>query len=66
MSDSLQPSGLYIVRGNLQARILEWVAFPLSRGIFPTQGSNPGLLVYKQILYQLSNQASPKKLLEEN
>ena len=28
----------------LQARILEWVAMPFSRGIFPTQGSNPGLL----------------------
>ena len=33
----------YIVHGILQARILEWVAFPFSRG-FPTQGSNPGLL----------------------
>ena len=27
----------------LQARILEWVAISFSRGIFPTQGSNPGL-----------------------
>ena len=27
----------------LQARILEWVAFPFSRGLFPTQGWNPGL-----------------------
>ena len=26
-----------------QARILEWVARPSSRGIFSTQGSNPGL-----------------------
>ena len=32
------------VRGILQARILEWVAMPSSRGIFPTQGSNPRLL----------------------
>jgi len=31
----------YIVHGILQARILEWVAFPFSKGIFPTQGSNP-------------------------
>ena len=32
-----------LVHGILQARILEWVApFP-SPGIFPTQGSNPGL-----------------------
>ena len=29
------------VHGILQARILEWVAMPSSRGIFPTQGSNP-------------------------
>ena len=29
--------------GILQARILEWVATPSSSGIFPTQGSNPGL-----------------------
>ena len=27
----------------LQARILQWVASPFSRGSFPTQGSNPGL-----------------------
>ena len=28
----------------IQARILEWVAMPSSRGLFPTQGSNPHLL----------------------
>ena len=32
-----------IDHGILQARILEWIASPFSRGIFPTQGSNPGL-----------------------
>ena len=32
MSDSLQFFGLYTVHGLLQARILEWVAFPFSRG----------------------------------
>ena len=32
VSDSLRPHGLYIVHGILQARILEWVAFPFSRG----------------------------------
>ena len=32
------------VHGSLQARILEWVAMPSSRGILPTQGSNPSLL----------------------
>ena len=37
------------VHGILQARILEWVAIPFSRGIFPTQGSNPHLLHCRQI-----------------
>ena len=32
------------VHGNLQARTLEWVAMPPSRGIFPTEGSNLSLL----------------------
>ena len=44
------------VHGILQARILELVAVPLSRGIFPTQGSNPGLPHWRQILYCLSHQ----------
>ena len=34
----------------------------LLRGIFPTQGSNPGLLHWRQILYQLSHQGSPRIL----
>ena len=46
------------VHGILQARILEWVAFPFSGGIFPTQGSNPGLLHWRRMLYQLSHQGS--------
>ena len=44
--------------GILQARILESVAMPSSRGIFPTQGSNPGLLHYRQILCCLSQQGN--------
>ena len=32
------------VCGILQTRILEWVAISFSRGIFPTQGSNPHFL----------------------
>ena len=32
MSNSLQPHGLYTVHGIPQARILEWVVFPFSRG----------------------------------
>ena len=31
------------VLGILQARMLEWVAIPFSRGIYLTQGLNPGL-----------------------
>ena len=50
----------YRVHGILQARLLEWVAVPFSRGIFPTQGSNPGLLHCRWILYQLSHKVSPK------
>ena len=33
-----------LVHGILQARTLEWAAMPFSKGIFATQGSNPGLL----------------------
>ena len=32
----------YTVHGILQARILEWVAVPFSRGILPTPGMEPG------------------------
>ena len=49
----------YIIHGILQSRILEWVAIPFSRGIFPTQEFNPGLLHCRRILYQLSHQGSP-------
>ena len=48
----------YKVHGILQARILEWVAFPFSRGIFLTQGSNPGLPHCRQILYQLRHKGT--------
>ena len=87
----------YTLHGILQARVLEWVAFPFSRGssqprdlprspalqadsllaehkggrntevgslsllqqTFLTQESNQGLLLCRQILYQLSYQGSP-------
>ena len=45
--------------GILQPRIVEWVAKPSSRRIFPTQGSNPGLPHCRQNLYHLSHQVSP-------
>ena len=57
---SLPGSSVHVI---FQARILEWKywsgegsAIPFSRGIFPTQGSNPGLLYCRQILYHLSYQ----------
>ena len=37
--------------GILQAKILEWVSMPSSRGIFPTQGSNPALPYCRWILF---------------
>ena len=52
----------YTVHGVLQARILEQVTFPFSGGIFPTQGSNPGLPHCRRILYQLSHKGSPRIL----
>ena len=52
----------YTVHGILQARILEWVAFPFFQGIFPTQGSNPSLPHCRWILYQLSHKGSPRIL----
>ena len=44
------------VHGIFQARILEWVAIFSSRGIFPTQRLNRGLLYHRQVLYHLSHQ----------
>ena len=43
--------------GILQARIVKWVAMPLSRGF--SQRSNQDFLHCRQILYQLSYQRSP-------
>ena len=47
------------VHGILQARILQWGAMHFSRGVLPTQGSNPGPLHRRQILYHLSHRGSP-------
>ena len=46
----------------LQARIVEWVAMLSSRGIFPIQGSNPGLLHCRQFLYHLNHWGRPRIL----
>ena len=47
------------VQGILQSRILEWVAIPFSRGIFPTQGSNPGLLLCRFVIVR--HQGKPRE-----
>ena len=49
----------YTVHGILQAKLLEWVAFPFSRGSSQPRGSNSGFLHCRQILYQLSHKGSP-------
>ena len=50
------------VHGILQAGILEWVAFPFSRGSSQPRGSNPGLPHCRLIFYYLRHQGSPRTL----
>ena len=63
MSNSMDcsPPGSF-VHGILQARILEWVAMPSSRGSshIPTEGSNRGLPHCRHFLYHLSLQGSSR------
>ena len=66
MSDSLQPRGLYPARilcpwNSPDQNTGEGCHF-LLQGTFPTQGSNPGLLHCRWILYQLSHKGSPRML----
>ena len=58
VSDSLQPHGLYSP-WNSQGQNTGGGSLSLLQGIFPTQGSNPGLLHCRCILYHLSHQGSP-------
>ena len=57
MSDSLQPNGLYNP-WNSSGQNTGVGSLSLLQGIFPAQGSNPGLLHCRQILYQLSYKGS--------
>ena len=52
----------YIVHGILQARILEWVAIPFSRGSSQPRDQTQGLLYCRWIIYQLRNKGSPRIL----
>ena len=57
----LQPHGLYHPWNSL-GQNTGMGSLSLFQGIFPTQGSNPGLLHCRHILYQLSHQGSPRIL----
>ena len=58
MSDYLRPHGLYSP-WNSPGQNTEVGSLSLLQGIFPTQGSNQGLLHFRWILYQLNYQGSP-------
>ena len=58
MSDSLRPHGLYSP-WNSSGQNTGVGSLSLLQGIFPSQGSNPGLPHGRQILYQLSHKGSP-------
>ena len=63
VSDTLQPHGLYIYSPqNSPGQSTEVGSLSLHQGIFPTQGSNPGLQHCRRILYQLSHKGSPRIL----
>ena len=61
VSDSLPPNGLYSP-WNSPGQNTGVGSHSLLQGIFPTQGSNPGLPHCRRILYQLSHKGSPRIL----
>ena len=61
MPYSLQSHGLYSP-WNSPGQNTGVSSLSLPQGIFPTQGSNPGLLHCRKILYQLSHRGSPRIL----
>ena len=67
MSNSLQPMDCRppgsSIHGNSPGKNTRVGCHALLQGIFPTQGSNPGLPHCRQILYQLSYQGSPTAAL---
>ena len=60
--DSLRPHGLYSP-WNSPGRNTAVGSLFLLQGIFPTQGSNPGVPHCRQILYQLNYKGSPRTLV---
>ena len=67
MFNSLQLHGLQPVRllcpWNFSGKNTGVGCYSILHGIFPPQGSNPGLLHYRQILYSLIYQGSPDYIL---
>ena len=61
LSDCLRPHGLYSP-WNSPGQDTGVGSLSFLQGIFPTQGSNPGLLHCRQILYQLSHKGCPRTL----
>ena len=61
MSNSLWPHGLYSP-GNSPGQNTGLGSLSLLQGIFPTQGSNPGLPHCRWVLYRLSHMGSPRIL----
>ena len=59
MSDSLRPHGLYSP-WNSPGQNTGISSLSILQGIIPTQGSDPGLPHYRQILYQLSHKGIPR------
>ena len=59
VSDSLGPYGLHSP-WNSPGQNTGMGSYSLPKGIFPTQGSNPGLSHCRRLLYHLSHQGSPK------
>ena len=62
VSYSLRPHGLYS-QWNSPGQNAGVGSLSLLQKIFLTQGSNPGLLHFRQILYQLSHKGSPLSYL---
>ena len=61
VSDPWRPHALYSPCNSLDQNTGVGSLF-LLQGIFPTQGSNPGLWHCRRILYQLSHKGSPRIL----
>ena len=61
VSSSFEHHGLYSP-WNSPGQNTGICSLSLFQGIFPTQGSNPGLSHRRQILYQLSHKGSPRIL----